>query len=423
MPSTLRRLVHRSAWLMLGAAIGLALVLLGVTVVQSVLREAPVWLVAVVTVLAGAALGLVPGARELEVTAARSMLDTGAELVVPRRTRLVHRAQTAAWVLFHQVAGLLVAAAIFAGVPYAVLVAVEAFTGSTIGSTLPAPSSAAEAVVRVVVSAAVGLGLALVAWPTGMLAARLAGRALGPTAHDRLEVALDRAGREAEHTRLARELHDGIGHALTIISVQAAAGRRVAGRDPALVGEALAAIEDTARGALTELDELLAVLREDRDGGGSDGRPTAGSRADLATVVDLDGIVAAHRRAGLEVEAAVDAPPALPALLRRTVDRIVAEALANAHRHGGAGPVRLVVGHTDEEVRVEVTNPLPGGAGWSRPWRERAGGRSGGRGLAGVRERVSLFGGTVFAGPDGDRWTVRVTLPRLAPGTTPEEDR
>ena len=102
----------------------------------------------------------------------------------------------------------------------------------------------------------------LLAWLLGRLAARSAPAFLGPTAVDRLALAEARLAAEAEHTRLARDLHDGIGHALTIITVQTAAGRRVLEDDPATAARALAAAEEVARGALEELDSVLAALRD-----------------------------------------------------------------------------------------------------------------------------------------------------------------
>ncbi|WP_159794258.1 sensor histidine kinase [Puerhibacterium puerhi] len=393
-----RRLARRLAWLMLGAAIGLAAALLAVSLVRSAAPGAPVGVVAGLTVAAAAALGLVPGARELEVTAARTMLGTDAELVLPRRPRAAHRVRTVAWVLGHQVAGLAVAAALFAGVPFAVLVAVEAVTGRPLASAVPPPAPGAGQALRVLAAAGAGTALLLAAAPVGAAAAVLAGRVLGPTPHDRLEAALARADREAEHVRLARELHDGIGHALTIVGVQAAAGRRVVEREPALAARSFEAIEDAARQALGELDALLGALRQDR----------AAADDRLAdTAVELADVVAAHRRAGLEVTASLDLPDRLPALLHRAVRRVVAEALANAHRHGGPGAVRLVVATTPREVTVDVSNPLPTGRADRGAAR-----RAGGRGLAGVRERAALFGGAVDAGVRGDRWVLRAVLPR-----------
>ncbi|WP_129788515.1 sensor histidine kinase [Promicromonospora panici] len=388
-----RYLARRFAWHMLGAAIGLALALLVYALLDTSVTGLPGWAVAAVAVAAAAGLGLVPGARELEVTAARALLDVDDELLVPADPRLAHRVRTAAWVVLHLFTGMLVGFCLFAMVPGTVLVGVEAVAGRSFGSGIPVPAGPVEVAVRLGACAVVGLAALVATWPLGAAAAALAGRVLGPTSHDRLETALARARREAEHTRLARELHDGIGHALTVVSVQAAAGRRVVAADPDAAADALSAIEDTARSALAELDQLLAVLRDDAD----DSTPTALAPA-------LDDVVSAHRRAGLDLSARIDLPAGLPALLSRTVQRIVTEALTNAHRHGAPGPVGLVVGHDGDEVRIEVVNPVRAGA---RPRRRP----SGGRGLSGIRERVALFGGTADAGADGDRWVLRTTLP------------
>jgi signal transduction histidine kinase len=394
-----RYLARRFAWQMLGGAIGLALVLLVYSLLNIVAGGLPAWMVAVATAAAAIGLGLVPGARELEVTAARALLDVDDELVVPARPRAAHRFRTAGWVAGHLASGLLVAAGLFAGIPMAVLIGAEAVAGEVLRSGdsfytgLPLPTGPVSLALRLVLCAAFALLALIATWPLGSAASALAGRVLGPTPHDHMETALARARREAEHTRLARELHDGIGHALTVVSVQAAAGRRVVAVNPDAAAEALAAIEDTARSALAELDQLLAVLRDDAD-----------DDAPVALAPALDDVVSAHRRAGLDLRAQLDLPAGLPALLSRTVQRIVTEALTNAHRHGAPGPVRLTVGHSGDEVRIEVVNPVRLG---SRPGRRP----SGGRGLSGIGERVALFGGTVHAGPDGDRWVFRATLP------------
>jgi len=388
-----RFLARRFAWQMLGAAIGLALVLLVVGLLDTAVTGLPVGVVVVVAVAAAVGLGLVPGARELEVTAARALLDVHADLVVPARPRIAHRVRTATWVVVHLATGMLVGLGLFALLPAAALIGIEAVTGRMLGSQLPLPAGPLEATLRLVACVAGGLIGLVATWPLGVAAAALAGRVLGPTPHDRMETALARARREAEHTRLARELHDGIGHALTVVSVQAAAGRRVVTANPEAAAEALAAIEDTARSALAELDQLLAILRDD-----------AADDAPVALGPVLEDVVAAHRRAGLDLGARLDLPAGLPALLGRTVQRIVTEALTNAHRHGAPGPVSLDVRHDGDGVLIEVANPVRPGA--------RAGRRGvGGRGLAGVRERVALFGGTTAAGADGDRWVLRVTLP------------
>ena len=231
-----------------------------------------------------------------------------------------------------------------------------------------------------------------------MLAARAAPAFLGPTAADRLELAEARLAAEAEHTRLARDLHDGIGHALTIIAVQTAAGRRVLEADPATAARALAAAEEVARDALEDLDGVLAALRD------------PGERPGPEPGVDrLPTLLAAHREAGLAVMAEIDDLPALPPLVSGTVYRVVAEGLANAQRYAGAGDIILRVEGGPGTVRVLGRQPAAR--------RRRSAGGTGGRGLVGVRERVAVLGGTVEAGPQDGRWRLRATIPVGRAGT------
>lgn len=428
-----RIFVRRFAWAMVGAAIGVAVVLVVYYVLRGVVvrplipvEGSPVLtaLVAAGSLIAAFALGLVPGARELEVTAARTLLRAEGDLVVPASRTWGHRVRTSAWVVLHLLTGLVVGFCLFGLVPAAVVIGVEAAAGQSLGTQIPVPDGVG-ARTAVVVGCVIGaIAMAGAAWPAGALAERLVTRFLGPTAADRLQVALARQRREAEHTLLARELHDGIGHALTIVSVQAAAGRRVARTRPERAADALAAIEEVSRGALAELDALLGILRDDRE------PSPAGGVAD---------VVEQHRRSGLEVRYDGGLRAGLPPLLRRSVVRIVTEGLTNARRHGGPGEVRLDVEHTDAEVIVRVTNALaaptgPQGARSAPAVSGRAGtlaatasdrdGSVGGRGLSGIRERAALFGGTAEAGIDpggdgGDRWVLTVRLPHVA-GTVEE---
>lgn len=396
--------VRRFAWAMLGAAIGLAVVLVVFYALRAVVvgtlfapdrGYAPDALVGAVSLAAAFALGLVPGARELEVTAARSLLSHDGDLVIPRTVTWIHRIRTATWTAFHLLTGLVVAFCLFGLVPAAAVIGFESALGHSIGSPVPVAENVAVRAAVVVGCVIGGILLLGAAWPAGALAERMAARFLGPTATDRLEVALARQHKEAEHTLLARELHDGIGHALTVVSVQAAAGRRVATTDPEQAATALAVIEEVSRGALAELDALLGVLREDRSPSRVGG---------VADVVEQD------RRSGLDIAADVDLPSALPPLLHRTVVRIVTEGLTNARRHGAPGQVRVAVGHTEDEVIVQVSNAVAPGTG-------ARDGRDGGRGLAGIRERASLFGGSaeagVASGDDAGRWLLSVRLPLL----------
>lgn len=382
------------AWLMVGAAIGLAALLL-LTGLAQVLGPRSGWLQVVVTVvllLPVALLGLLPGVRDLEVTAARSLLGIRTELVLPARPTPAHRGRTSASVLLHLALGLVAGVLLVGAVPALVATTLAAVRGEPVelvGWTIGPWSPAATAALVVT-----GLVLVLLAVTTlRRLAVLAVARLLGPTAEDRLAVALARLEAEAAHTRLARELHDGIGHALTIIGLQAAAGRRVLATDPRRAEESLETIEDTARGALGELDDLLGNLRSG-----------AVVREATPGLDRLDALLATYRGAGMTLDSRIDALPWLPHLTSTTAYLAVAEGLTNAARYATPGAVLLRVSTTARALRVQVASPWSGAGAVADAPR--------GLGLTGVAERVRLLGGTSHAGPVDGRWVLEVELPR-----------
>jgi signal transduction histidine kinase len=196
-----------------------------------------------------------------------------------------------------------------------------------------------------------------------------------------------------ERARIARELHDIIGHSMSVISLQAGAAEQLLRRDPDKAEGHLQAVQQTAHEALVEMRRLMGVLRED------DARyapqPGLGEIGDLARRLG---------EAGLEVELRVDADDdvTVPPSVGLAAYRIVQEALTNAQRHAGARHATVGLRLAPDAVEVTVRNP-PG-------TREPAAG-DGGRGLAGMRERVRVFGGDLEAGPDGGGFAVRARLP------------
>ena len=397
--SRVRRILLRTAFLLAGAALCLAFLLLQTGLVQVVRQSgvAPLWVAVPVVVAPVLLLGLLPGVREVEVAAARSLLGVRAELLTPDHLRAEHRWRCAVWVSLHVVVGGVAGAALVVGLPGLVTEAPALVAGRRPG-WWPGPGAPGALLGLLLVVLGTALVVAAVVM-AGAAMARWAPWFLGPTWRDRLLLAEDRLAREAQHQRLARELHDGIGHALSLISLQAVAGRRVVGVEPARAEASLQVIEQTARSALDELDAMLGSLRD----GPVPRRPAPG-------VADLERLVATHRALGLQLETELDpelGSTALPGLVSSTVHQVAAEALANAARYGPGGPVRLRVGLAGEphrrRVGVEVTSRAAGGA---QPR------RTGGRGLRGMAERVDVLGGTMTAGPDGHgRWAVAVELP------------
>ncbi|HVF18730.1 MAG TPA: sensor histidine kinase [Mycobacteriales bacterium] len=197
-----------------------------------------------------------------------------------------------------------------------------------------------------------------------------------------------------ERDRIARELHDVVAHAVSLVVVQAGAERLALGATAPRTRGVLDAIETAGRQALVELRAMLAVLRTDGEAG-----------LELGPQPDLDALpalVERVREAGLPVDVDVDLPAPLPAGVGLSTYRIVQEALTNALKHSPTSAT-VTVRSTPGEVVVEVRNP---GAGAS------TGSSNGsGRGLVGMRERAALHAGELTAGPEGHDWVVRARLP------------
>jgi len=212
---------------------------------------------------------------------------------------------------------------------------------------------------------------------------------LGPTQVQRLTALEERTEQLLERNRIARELHDSIGHALTVAVVQAGAAR--AAQDPEFTGRALAVIEETGRDALEDLERVLRVLRE------TDAPP--GKRPSLA---EADRLLDSARGSGAKVDAEVAGPLELvPGPVSREGYRILQESLTNVLRHSGAVPVRVRIRVADGRLELEVSNPLTGSPGAP----------GSGSGLRGIRERAALLGGKARTGPLDGEWTVHASLP------------
>jgi signal transduction histidine kinase len=222
-----------------------------------------------------------------------------------------------------------------------------------------------------------------------------------------LEQAREELARRAvveERLRLARELHDVVAHAMSVIAVQSGVGAHVAASRPQEVGKALAAIEATSRAALEELRRLLGVLRQDSE-------PQA-SLTPVPGLADLDSLLAEVAKVGLAVRLRVEGTPSpLPPGVDLSAYRIVQEALTNVVKHAGPARAQVTIGYRDQEVMVEV---IDDGRGAVTPAGD---GRAGtGHGLIGMRERVAVFGGDLEVGPrPGGGFRVAARLP-LATG-------
>jgi signal transduction histidine kinase len=208
--------------------------------------------------------------------------------------------------------------------------------------------------------------------------------------------------RQTERVRIAREMHDVLGHRVSLIALQAG-GLEVRPGLPADVAQAAGVIRATARQALVELRQVIGVLRDNAESSSASAIDVP--PAPLPTLADIPRLVEDSRLAGarvsLDISVASDATP--PGPLGRDAYRIVQEGLTNVHKHvvGGAASV-TVQGGPGAGLHVMISNPLPG-PGFAY--------RAGGSGLIGLAERVALAGGTLKHGPTEDgRFVVDAVL-------------
>ncbi|MFE3886862.1 sensor histidine kinase [Streptomyces lydicus] len=360
--------------------------------------------------LAALAALLFPLLRPLEVAAVRSLCGVPAErLAEGPALSWAARRRTALWFVAHLLAGGIVSGMTLAAPPAAVLLLLMPFS-EPLRHTAPGWPDAFSGVLGPLAGLALLALVAGTSWAAGALLGRIAPLLLGPTPADRLAAAERRAADLASRNRLARELHDAVGHALSAVTLQASAARRVLDADPEFARRALAAIEETTRGAVAELDVVLGLLREE------DGADPA---APAPTLDDVKALLGRTRAAGVPVEATVEGTYAgLAPVVSREAYRIVQEGLSNALRHAGPVPVRLHLGVREGELRIRVENPVAGpSAGAAAGSPAPAPRPGGGRGLRGIAERARLLGGAATAAERDGVWRLTARLPLGGRGT------
>jgi len=258
-------------------------------------------------------------------------------------------------------------------------------------------------------------------WPLLLIAigvAFLLGRAR------RIRFEEDRSAKLAvaeERVRIARELHDIVAHGVSLMTIQIAAARRVATRQPEAADQALAAAEAAGRQSLAELRSLLAVLRSADASLGearhdrfaepvvaSDTRDEVAPTAPLPRLTDVPDLIANLRDAGLDVALEEEGliPMTSPAA-ELTVYRVVQESLTNVVRHAPGARVRVRMAYAPDTIDVVIED---NGAGVMQT------AAADGHGLVGMRERVAAVGGRGSAGPrrDAPGWRVEATVPVVA---------
>ena len=198
---------------------------------------------------------------------------------------------------------------------------------------------------------------------------------------------------EEERRRIARELHDIVSHSLGVMVLQAGAAATTLERNPEHTREALTAIRTTGLDAIGEMGTLLDLVRADFDP----------SQEPTPRLADVNALVTKTRQTGLPIDISTEGRiRPLPAAVEMSAFRIIQEGLTNTLKHSNRAPTHVTLRYRDDELEVEVTDE--GGIPTAGPGTHR--------GLAGLDERVAVFGGRLLAGPrPGGGWTLQATLP------------
>lgn len=203
-----------------------------------------------------------------------------------------------------------------------------------------------------------------------------------------------------ERARIARDLHDSAGHAISVIAVRAGAARLRHPRDPDRSPAALAAIEELARQTVAEIDQFVGTLREGGSVNGAADPPTG--------LASLDTLLAHHATTGLTVTVASTGDNRPPGgVVDQAAYRIIQEALTNAARHG-TGTARIALAFGQEALNLTVTNPVAA---------EREPRPGGGHGLIGMRERATVLGGHLDATRANGTFHLHARIPYRSHGS------
>ncbi len=380
----LARAVAAGVYLVLGGVIAVAYLILVAGLVQlfQAAPQVPLAL-SVVTTMVAIPIALVPPlltpVRDLELTAVRGLL----QIQIPTPVGQVgwdSRLRSATFFAAHLILGLAGVATLLFGIPAAIGLVGWAVGAHVDGLQLSPPDLGWWGIGVAVLIIAV---LPALASAGGALMRALAGPLLGPSASEREQIARERERVLAARNRIARDLHDGVGHALAITTMQAAAAQAALGTDEAQVRRALEEIAAVGRAAMADLDHSLAILRDD-----SGATSTAPLRP-LPAILDEPDVRFDGESGHLRTIADADSFESY---------KILTEALMNARRHG-SGDIAVRWRRTEHWLCIEVHNQLDGGAG------------NAGRGITGMRERAALIGAQLSARPADERFVVTLEVP------------
>lgn len=363
--------------------------------------------------------------RALERTLSEQLLALTIP-VPPRRPRTADRLRGALFYFGHVVAGALLLFTVVVLIPAAIVLSTEPeqaheLSGGLIGP--PGSAAATELPAGLIQLLAFGILLACAAIivAEGYFLPHYALILLGPSPADRAELAGRERARRFRRTVLAREVHDSIGHALTVTTMQAAVAKRALKTDPTVAEAAVDEIARTGREAVAELDHVLLLLRSEANEGGTvigpgPGEYESGLGADTRqpprrTIQDIERLADEALSVGHPTRLSVVGDTTeLSADVVHELHRIVREAVTNSLRHASAPGLSVSITVDEEAVTMLSSNPSAKG-------RVRSG-----RGLDGIRDRVELFGGTMRWTTEEGTWSLEAVLPRKETSAEPADE-
>lgn len=357
--------------------------------------------------------------RALERTLAEQLLELSIP-APPRRPRTADRLRGALFYFGHACAGALLLFAVVVMVPSAIVLSTHPGQAHEFSNGLIGTQASASATVLppgLIQILAVGILLVCLAIivAEGYFLPHYALILLGPSPADRAELAGRERARRFRRTVLAREVHDSIGHALTVTTMQAAVAKRAIQTDPTIAEAAVDEIARTGREAVAELDHVLSLLRSEAhegdtaaEGAGGtavDGHDAGvgadGTRPPRRTIQDIELLAEEAQSVGHPTRLSIvgDVSELSPDVVHE-LHRIVREAVTNSLRHASAPGLSVSITIDEEAATVMSSNPTATRS------------VSPGLGLKGVKERVELFGGTVRWTVSEGTWSLEAVLPR-----------
>ncbi|MEV7647187.1 histidine kinase [Arthrobacter sp. NPDC089319] len=305
------------------------------------------------------------------------------------------RLRGAVWYLVHLMAGGLTLVAIAFAAPLVISVVILPLLGNanSANELSAAVVPFTDDTTAALWSLGLGTGVIIFTILTALALPHWATLLLGPSPAERRVLEEEQARLEAKRNELARELHDSVGHALTVTTLQATAAEALMGRDPEEAARAMRAVADTGRSALAELDRVIGILRAP----GVPAENPAGLR-------QLPGYLDHMEDQGLQVKREFETQTLeqVPAAASAPAFRILQEGLTNALKYASPREAVLHIELNGQRLQIQLVNPVVQSA---------TARRASGRGIAGMQERARLAGGSTRSQLAQGRWTLSVDIP------------